>query len=163
MLITATHLFFYKTKESYSNFYKTSFSYKGHTFETSEQAFMWCKAIHFNDMNTANALLEMGDDPMGAKMLGRMVQGYDEYTWDSVREQYMYEVCLEKYKQNADIRQQILDTGDLHLVEASPTDKIWGIGLDEKSPDIYIESKWKGRNLLGKVLMQVREQIKSEA
>lgn len=155
-----THYFFYTNH--YSNFHNCRFTYKGHEFTNSEQAFMWCKAVFFKDQEAANGLLQMANDPMSAKMLGRLVRNYNDEEWSKVRYQFMYEVCLEKFRQNEYLKKDILETGDLCFVEASPTDRIWGIGLDEKDPAIYIESKWRGQNLLGKVLNDVRKTLKEE-
>ena len=70
---------------------------------------------------------------------------------------------MAKFKQNDDIREQLLSTGDLHLVEASPYDQIWGIGMDEDDPDATNPEKWDGLNLLGEVLMMVREHLRNNS
>jgi len=158
MVETETHIFFYKTAKHYSNFYKTEFYYDGHLFHNSEQAFMYCKANHFKDYDTMEAILEE-TDPMSVKYLGRLVQGYDEDDWNRHRQTYMFGVCFAKYSQNETIKNDLISTGNKILVEASPTDRIWGIGLPCSSPDIYDEKKWRGQNLLGKVLMYVRDEL----
>ena len=67
-----------------------------------------------------------------------------------------------KFSQNKELKKFLLETGDKILVEASPTDKIWGIGMDQKNPDIYNPNNWKGLNLLGFSLMHVRDIIKQK-
>jgi ribA/ribD-fused uncharacterized protein len=159
MKITDTHLFFYKTKECFSNFYKAQFVYMDKTFPTSEHAFMWAKAKYFDAHDYADKILET-PDPMDAKYLGRLVPNYKEDVWDTVREEFMFQACLAKFSQNEGCKSCLLGTGDRILVEASPTDKIWGIGLDENNPEIYITERWQGRNLLGIVLMRVRDELR---
>ena len=160
MKTTDTHVFFYTNQ--FSNFHKCKFIYKGIEFSNSEQAFMWCKAKYFENNDLADKML-LTTDPMSVKMMGRMVCNYKDDVWSTVRYQFMFEACLEKFRQNEYLKEILLNTGDKVLVEASPSDKIWGIGLGENDPLIYIESNWKGQNLLGKVLMDVRKTIREEA
>jgi ribA/ribD-fused uncharacterized protein len=156
MITTDTHVFFYGS--IYSNFYGCKFTFEGREFCNSEQAFMWCKAREFNNHELADVMLKT-DDPMSVKMMGRAVVNYDNDVWDKVRYDYMLAACLAKFAQNPELEAELLATGNRIIVEASPTDRIWGIGLAENDPMIYIESKWRGTNLLGKVLMDVRTQL----
>lgn len=99
---------------------------------------------------------------MAIKKLGRQVQGYDDAVWAKVRQQISVRGNYEKFSQNEDLKEYLLSTGDKILVEASPKDIIWGIGLDEVSPDAPKPGNWRGQNILGFALMEVREIIKSK-
>ena len=151
-LQTNTHVYFWGSV--FSNFHPVSFEYKGHIFDNSEQAFMWKKAMYFKDFEIAKKILNE-TNPQKAKSLGRKVKNYND-SWDDVREQIMYEVNLSKYKTKY-LQNILLSTSPLIIVEASPVDKIWGVGLSKEDPLILDESNWKGQNLLGKVLMKVRD------
>lgn len=162
MRTTDTHVFFYT--EWPSNFKYTSFEWEAfgekHKFFCTEQAFMWAKAKYFNDEEIASRILE-ADTPMDCKQLGRLVKGYDNKRWDAVRYEFMHDVNYEKYKNDLDLRMKLMDPefDGKTFVEASPTDKIWGIGRAIDDPVIDDESTWCGKNLLGKVLTQVRAEM----
>ena len=159
------HVFFYK--EWPSNFRKTSFSYdyngegNPHRFFCTEQAFMYCKARFFNDLETAEKILK-ATAPLETKILGRQVRNYVDEEWDKVRYDYMKQVNLERFSQDEWLKNKILDPlydGKV-FVEASPIDKIWGIGIPLDDDAIFDERNWKGRNLLGKALTEVKNEIK---
>lgn len=139
-----------------SNWYPSKFNYKGHTFNNSEQAFMWEKASVFKDYETAKKILN-STSPKEAKDLGRQVKGFDNKIWEEVRYEYMFDVCVQKFIQNEDLKKQLLASDN--YVEASPYDTIWGIGMSENQPGIENSNNWKGLNLLGKVLNEVRNSI----
>ena len=122
---------------------------------------MWAKAKYFNDEDTARAILLEDSDPMTCKSLGRIVANYDDKQWSLVRYSFMHDVNYEKYKQDLKLREKLLDPqfDGLTFVEASPTDRIWGVGLAQSDPKIEDESNWHGQNLLGKVITQVRAEI----
>jgi ribA/ribD-fused uncharacterized protein len=117
---------------------------------------MWWKAVFFQDMAAASRI-EKELNPAKVKELGRGIKGYDDKLWECVRLGYMTYCCYLKYSQNADLKSILLDTGDRVLVEASPYDKIWGIGLTEE--DAAAGKPWQGRNLLGQALMDVRRML----
>lgn len=128
-------------------------------FDNSEAAFMYVKAICFKDEKRAAMILK-DQWPKNAKEHGRQIAGFDEAEWIDVREEIMYEVCLQKFLQNKIFADKLLATGNRMLVEASPFDRIWGIGLRPDDPRALIKEKWLGMNLLGFVLMQVRDTLK---
>jgi len=121
---------------------------------------MHCKAVHFNDHATAAAIIAE-QVPNNCKKLGRRVENYDEFEWDRVRESNMFDACYNKFQQNQVLKKQLLATQSRLLVEASPYDSIWGIGLAEDNNDALDTAKWQGRNLLGHVLMNVRKKLKT--
>ena len=171
-LVTDKHVFFYKKWLSNFEICKFLWSYtdnkrKVHTgtFVCTEQAFMWAKALHFGDLEIAYQIYQESHaekpSPGKCKKLGRQVKNYNDEEWSKVRYEVMRNVNLVKYRQNKDLRKKLFDP-DFHnktFVEASPTDKIWGIGRGENYPDIDDETKWLGRNLLGKAITAVRKTL----
>jgi ribA/ribD-fused uncharacterized protein len=129
-------------------------------FANTEQAFMWYKADFFKDEKMKNAIAAQ-PDPREAKELGRLVANYNDSAWEAVRFGFMVYVNYLKFSQNKDKRDYLLATGNEHLVEASPVDVIWGIGLDDKTDEKILRDpmQWKGRNLLGEALMKVRDML----
>jgi len=157
--VTDKYAFFYT--EWPSNFKVADFEweYAGekHRFFCTEQAFMWAKAMKFGDTATAAKILKV-DNPMTCKMYGREVENYVEGEWEAVRYEIMRDVNLEKYRQNPKLLGRLMDPmfdGKI-FVEASPYDRIWGVGLAQDNPAIDDERNWKGRNLLGKAITEVR-------
>ena len=162
MKVTNTHYFFWGG--TFSNWFRSLFTDPNNNliFANTEQAFMWYKADRFNDYET-RTLIEKNTNPREVKKLGRLVKGFDNDIWDSCKFQVMLHVNQLKYHQNNELAKTLLDTGDLILVEASPYDTIWGIGMHEDDTGIDDESNWKGQNLLGKVLMNVRNTLKLQS
>ena len=132
-------------------------------FYNTEQYFMYMKAIVFGDEEIAKQILEDGD-PKKVKALGRKVQNYDEQVWNEKRYQIMLKANVVKFSQNDDLKQLLLslEYEDRGFVEASPYDKVWGVRMFESNPDIDDETKWKGLNLLGKILDETRRIIVEE-
>lgn len=160
MKTTDKYVFFFTYKDFLSNFYPCSFTYRGFKFDNSEKAIMWSKAMHFGAIEVANQILQ-APNPKEAKRLGRSKQiPFVESEWEQVREQVFYDILMAKFSV-PNMKSKLLETGDRKLAEASPYDTIWGVGLSENDPRIFDESEWKGQNLLGKVLMKVREDIKN--
>lgn len=160
-----------KEEKTFSNFYKSKFTVdifknRQHTFECSEQYFMYRKAIEFEDYETAEKILANGLSPSEYKSFGRMVKNYDDKKWNEIRYGVMIDGLRHKFNQNETLKQYLLKTGNKIIVEASPVDTIWGVGLAKvnkqgipnniwKNP-----SKWNGQNFLGFALMELRDEIK---
>lgn len=159
MKTTDTHVYFWAG--TYSNWHPAAITdvETGKTFQNTEQAFMWYKALHFGDMETLKKV-EQTPNPREVKKLGREVKNYDDAEWAKVRYDIMRKVNWWKFTQIAEYRDELLATGNRVIVEASPYDKIWGVGLLEDDPLILDEKNWQGENLLGKVIMDVRELLK---
>ena len=165
MRITDKYVFFYK--DWLSNFQRTSFKHnvgnKEYIFTSTEQAFMFYKAWTFGDNDIAQQILKT-NHPNEARLLGRKVKNYDDTVWNKIREQVFYSLNLSKYTQDKKLQKMLLDPkfdGKI-FVEASPIDRIWGVGLDENNPLIDDEYNWKGRNLLGNILTRIRKHLKDE-
>ena len=154
---TDTHLYF--LRGVLSNFEKCYIKYRGHLFATTEQAFMWEKAVFFNDHESASKILRE-ENPAKAKKLGREVKNFDDSKWSKVCYEIMYLINYEKYFQNTRLKNILLNTGDKMIIEANPKDTRWGVGLSAEDDRVLDESQWQGENLLGKVLMQVRDELK---
>jgi ribA/ribD-fused uncharacterized protein len=144
------------SKSCFSQWWVASFCVDGITFPTAEHYMMYRKALLFGDTGSAQSIIA-AQSPKEVKALGRKVSGYDEASWLLHREEIVYTGNLNKFSQNESLRQFLLSTRDSILVEASPVDAIWGIGLDENAPDARIPERWPGLNLLGFALVRVRE------
>ncbi|SFV60967.1 Uncharacterized protein COG3236 [hydrothermal vent metagenome] len=128
-------------------------------FPTAEHYMMWAKARVFYDYGIADRILET-KSPREVQLLGREVKDYDDDKWRALSFETVVEGNIEKFTQNPDIEKFLLSTGDKVLVEASPIDKIWGIGLHKDDPKARDPKKWLGENKLGFALMQVRKNLK---
>ena len=128
-------------------------------FSSSEQLFMWFKAVFFEDFDIADQIYK-SSSPEDARKLGRLVKNYDDSDWEEVRVDYMKRAVTYKFYQNADLRKQLLDAkyDGKTFVEAAYYDRIWGIGYNENEALDNLDN-W-GRNELGKILTDLREQMK---
>jgi hypothetical protein len=144
-----------------SQWYPSNFIIDNISYPTAEHWMMACKARLFSDDQSLDLILN-SNDPKTAKSLGRKVKNFDAEIWSNNCRSLVGRGNYEKFKQNKLLLDFLLDTGNKVLVEASPYDKIWGIGLnaqDERSKD---PNTWNGTNLLGFVLMLVRRRIRYE-
>lgn len=145
----------------FSNFAHTPYEAPdGKRFHCSEQEFMYRKACLFDDYNIANRIMQQRD-PANCKMLGRQVKGFNQKVWDEVCYDVMYNACRNKFTYSKKAYEALMSYPGKIFVEASPEDRIWGIGLAEYDRRALDESKWRGKNLLGKVLTQIRDEIQS--
>ena len=138
-----------------SQWYPSPFTEDEHTFATAEHYMMWRKATLFDDERTAARILA-AEHPKQAKDLGRQVRNFDQATWEAQRARIVVDGNTLKFSQHDDMRAFLLGTGDRVLVEASPLDRIWGIGLREDDPRATDPARWQGLNLLGFALGDVR-------
>ncbi|KAK1689398.1 hypothetical protein BDP55DRAFT_507301, partial [Colletotrichum godetiae] len=130
------------------------------TFKTAEHYMMHAKALLFTDPSVALSVLKAGH-PRKVKALGRKVHNFNDAVWNENRERIVREGNLLKFRSAPGLRRQLLATGERELVEASPRDRIWGIGFaPEKAADVH-RDRW-GLNLLGKILMEVRGVLRDE-
>lgn len=152
---------FFGADSPLSNWHPARFTFHGRQFANTEQFMMYCKAMLFGDTEIADKILQ-AKTPKEQKALGRKVRNFDEKIWTAKCEKFVRIGCLEKFKQNPDLANSLMDTGSTELVEASPYDRIWGVGLSANDPRICDRAQWRGENRLGKVLMQVREALAAE-
>lgn len=148
-------------KSCLSQWYPAPFEVKtyGLHFETAEQFMMFAKAILFEDEELAKEIA-VTTDPKKAKALGRRVKGFDQQIWDEQKESIVYTANFYKFSQNKELRKFLLSfPDDVEFVEASPYDRIWGIGLKASDPRAQDKSQWLGENLLGKALTKTRKRL----
>jgi ribA/ribD-fused uncharacterized protein len=143
-------------KFCFSQWYECPFTVNNITYKTSEHWMMAHKALLFGDINNFNKIIN-SIKPGEAKELGRQVIGYDDQTWNNNKFEIVKLGNIHKFNQNLNIADYLLNTENRILVEASPTDVIWGIGLSQDSEHIDNIYAWRGENLLGFVLMEVRD------
>jgi len=139
----------------FSQWYEAAFVIQGQRYPTAEHFMMAEKAALFGDMPTRAQVLA-APSPGAAKALGRHVSGFDEQTWIANRFSIVVRANFAKFTQNVELGQFLKQTGSRILVEASPVDKIWGIGLAQDDERATNPNQWDGLNLLGFALMQVR-------
>ena len=118
------------------------------------------KAALFADRTAYDAIIA-SDSPGKAKALGRQVANYNDATWQAARFAVVCSVYLGKFRLNPALQTFLLNSGDKILVEASPQDRIWGIGLAASDPRAADPRQWQGENLLGFALMQVRTELRA--
>ena len=149
-----------QAKACLSQWYPCGFEVDGFYYNCAEQFMMAEKARLFHDEETLSKIMQ-AYDPMEQKKLGRRVQGYDNDVWKACCFDVVVRGNIAKFSQNEKLRDFLISTGDRILVEASPKDAVWGIGLDEESPDAINPRKWPGTNLLGFALMEVRDVLRN--
>ncbi len=142
-----------------SQWYDCHFEVDGVQYHTTEQYMMASKARLFNDEEVCREIMN-ANHPHDYKKLGRMVHGFESEPWDSRKSEIVVEGNKAKFSQNPDLKDFLLSTGDAILVEASPYDKIWGIGLDRETAMKVTVDQWQGENLLGCALMEVRDWLR---
>ena len=120
---------------------------------------MAAKARMFNDTESLEQILA-APTSAEAKAIGRQVKNFDDATWKANARGIVTEGNIAKFEQNKELREFLLATGDAVLVEASPRDCIWGIGLGQDIPKAQHPDTWRGQNLLGFALMDVREELR---
>lgn len=142
-----------------SQWWSAPFKVDGAVFPTSEHFMMASKAKLFQDEETLDRIIATRH-PKQAKELGRQVRGFNEQAWESERFNFVVEGNHAKFSQNPPLRNFLLGTGEKILVEASPQDRIWGIGLSADDERALKPQLWRGLNLLGFALMEVRERLR---
>ncbi|KWX69715.1 NADAR family protein [Paenibacillus jilunlii] len=153
--------YFYRSGSPFSQWYPCYFIVDEHTFNCAEQYMMYAKALLFRDEETAMQILR-ARTPRTQKELGRKVSGFNDTEWKNHCRDIVYQGNREKFLQNEELLQLLLDTKGTTLVEASPTDRIWGVGLTEDDPRIRSRSSWRGSNWLGEVLTKLRDDLLQE-
>ncbi len=145
-----------------SQWWPSPFTVDGVEYATAEHWMMASKARLFDDAEAERKALQ-APNPALAKRAGRLVRGFDEAIWERERFRIVVEGSVHKFAAHAELGAFLLGTADRVLVEASPVDRVWGIGLaadDERAAD---PERWRGPNLLGFALMGARERLAARA
>lgn len=181
--------FFWLADSEFSQWHPSIFKANNLIFISAEQYMMYQKALLFRDKNIAKEILLLNDryqllnDFLKGKItksqiledanvkkqwseiqkeiksFGRKVKGYNDKVWDRNRERIVFDGNMLKFNSSEDLKQKLINTKDTIIAEASPFDKIWGIGLKETDERSLVVESWQGLNLLGKALMSVRKKL----
>lgn len=146
------------SKSCFSQWYEVSFEVDGIEYLTAEHFMMAEKARLFGDAETAEKIVK-ASNPGEAKKLGRSVRNFNDQLWLEKRFSIVVNANLAKFEQNDELKEFLLGTQNRVLVEASPVDKIWGIGMAVDNANVENPNLWKGDNLLGFALMEVRSRL----
>ncbi|RSN46723.1 NADAR family protein [Actinomadura sp. WAC 06369] len=147
-----------RPKGQLSQWLHAPFTIDGVEYATAEHYMMAEKARLFGDRRAESRILA-NPSPAIAKSIGREVRGFDEETWAAHRYGIVVRGSVAKFAAHEHLREYLASTRGKALVEASPEDVVWGIGLDEHHPDARRPSRWKGTNLLGFALMEARDAL----
>ena len=150
---------FYTHNSPLSNFYKTTIKYNGITFHSSEQYYQYLKAKTFDDESTALKILQ-ASTPYDCYTLGQSVTGFNRSLWNTEHApKCMLQAVKAKFLQNQNIADFLKSTKDSTLCEASKTDLYWGVGLRLTDTRLFNQQNWTGKNQMGKILSQVRNEL----
>lgn len=147
-------------KFCFSQWFESPFTVDNVVYKTAEHWMMAQKALLFGDLKTFELII-LSEHPKETKALGRLVAGYDDQIWNERKLELVTIGNIHKFNQHPELAAYLLSTGDSILVEASPVDLVWGIGLAQDSKDIENVHAWPGQNLLGFALMATRDFIKA--
>jgi ribA/ribD-fused uncharacterized protein len=153
--------FFFSRGSPFSNWTASPFTFAGNRWNCAEQFMMASKAFLFADMKTYEKVLA-SKDPREQKALGRQVKEFDQRIWEQHCLKIMVPALVAKFEQNEAFKEALKATIGTTLVEASPYDTVWGIGLSADDPRAWEKETWLGRNLLGVALMRARKEIFGE-
>lgn len=144
------------TDSCFSQWFPAAFEVDGQIYPTAEHYMMAQKAVLFGDSEMLEKILAC-KTPKEAKAFGRQVQNFEPAIWETKRSKIVVDANLAKFSQNKKMKDFILASAPKILVEASPRDRIWGIGMGKGNPDAFDPTKWRGKNLLGFALMETRD------
>jgi ribA/ribD-fused uncharacterized protein len=140
----------------FSQWYPSPFAVDGKLYQTAEHWMMANKAKLFGDDEIFEKILRV-EKPGEVKDLGRRIKGFDEAKWNAHKVEIVRQGNIHKFSQNVQLKTFLINTGDRIIVEASPTDIIWGIGLTQDAPEVENPYTWRGENLLGFAIMEARD------
>lgn len=160
------YLFFYGhtkngdkiTKACFSQWFNCEFTIDNVSYHTTEQYMMSQKALLFKDDEIYYKIMS-ASGPKAYKELGRQIKGFRNDIWNEHKYDIVVKGNYAKFSQNQELKEFLIETGKKVIVEASPYDKIWGIGMGADDEKIENPLMWKGQNLLGFALMEVRDML----
>lgn len=150
--------FFWSNNSPFSQWHKATFQLNDVQYSSAEQFMMAKKAELFGDTEIKQQILST-NNVRKQKQLGRQVRGFNQEIWNNSKIKIVYIANNLKFSQNEELKAKLLETKGKYIVEASPVDTIWGIGIAPDDPRRFNRAKWRGQNLLGKILTQLREDI----
>ncbi len=142
-----------------SQWYMVNFTVDGVVYNCAEQYMMAQKALLFGDTKSHEKIMA-SRSPRDQKKYGRSVKPFDMAKWNAQARDVVFKGNLQKFMQNPVLKKLLLESEGTTIVEASPTDDVWGIGLDKYDPRAHNRGMWRGKNWLGETLTKVREEIK---
>jgi len=146
----------------FSQWARCDFVIDGVKYNSAEQWMMANKAVMFADYEILERIMSTSD-PREQKALGKQVKDFDVERWQAVAKDIVYQGNMAKFTQNDHMMKSLVETDGTLLVEASPTDAIWGIHMAKDDPRIYDRKNWQGTNWLGEAITKVREDLKERA
>jgi ribA/ribD-fused uncharacterized protein len=156
--MTTEEKFTFFWRGPFSQWYRSDFTVDGQKYNCAEQYMMAMKAQLFGDLHAYSNIMK-ASTPRDQKRWGREVKYFVKGTWEAIARDIVFRGNLEKFSQNAALQDTLFQTRGTTLVEASPYDTIWGIGLAADDPKAQRRDYWRGKNWLGEVLTAVREQL----
>jgi ribA/ribD-fused uncharacterized protein len=145
--------------KEFSNMHEAPMQVEGITFPTVEHYYQWAKAKQFGDAGAQAKILKTAS-PKTAKAIGKKVTPFDAGQWEERKDQVMRTGIKAKLMQHPEILKKLRDTGDRLIGEADPRDKYWSIGTSSDTSFAKNPERWKGQNKLGKILMELRTELK---
>lgn len=142
----------------FSQWHPSQFNFERMKFNRAEQFMMFGKAVFFEDFQNATEIMK-SNNPKEQKALGRQTNNFNVDKWANVAKDIVYVGNYLKFTQDANLKSVLMKTVGSTLVEASPYDKIWGIGLAEDNPLALNRSTWQGKNWLGETITKVRDDL----
>ncbi|MCY9308783.1 NADAR family protein [Bacillus inaquosorum] len=153
---------FWKSKSPFSQWHKSEFVENGKRYTCAEQYMMEQKALLMGDTKVAASIMALGYNPREYKSYGRKVTPFNQELWDQKATEIVFRGNYLKFTQNPHLLKKLYDTAGTTLVEASPYDTIWGIGLSAEDPRALNRESWRGTNWLGEVLTNLRKNLIGE-
>ena len=151
-------LIFYGRHTIFSNFHLAGITIFGMKFSCSEGYYQWSKAVQFGSWELADKI-RLAESPAVQRKIGQTVPRFDKDKWRKICDGVMETAVRAKFGQHSSLRKQLIDTWPARLVEGSPIDSYWGIGLSRFSQAALTPSRWLGRNRLGDILCKIREEL----
>lgn len=146
-------------QKEFSNMHEASIQVDGITFPTVEHYFQWSKAKMFGDVDIQNKILKTAS-PKSVKSYGKKVKGFQDDAWNEKKDSIMRTAVKAKLMQHPDILKKLRETGTRPIAEADPRGKYWGIGTSADTSKAKDPSRWPGKNVMGKILMELRDELK---
>lgn len=150
--------YFWEINSAFSQWFPCKFVVNGMTYNSAVQYMMHQKAVLMGDEMSAETIMAL-DEPQKMKKQGRFVKNFNQELWNDVRQEIVETGNVAKFSQNEGLKTKLFNTFPKTLVEASPTSKIWGIGLSMDDKRAWNKLTWRGQNLLGEILTRVRDKL----